>query len=132
VGVTKIIVHSRVCVLSGLSTAENRTVPALRYGVVRRLVTDFPDIDFVVNGGIRTLSEAEGFLGVGGRGDVWDCSQPTDGDLKYGGDGDWEVAGTGEKEERVNRLAEDGARSVCMFRVYRVRVPCVARKRRRP
>jgi hypothetical protein len=67
-GVKRVIVHSRVCVLSGLSTAMNRTVPPLKYSVVRNLVRDFPDMDFVLNGGLRSLSEAESVLGRAGDG----------------------------------------------------------------
>ena len=63
VGIKKIIVHARVCVLCGLSTGENRTVPPLRYDVVNSLVRDFRDIEFVVNGGVGGLDEAEELLG---------------------------------------------------------------------
>ena len=63
VGIKKIIVHARVCVLCGLSTGENRTVPPLRYEVVNSLVRDFRDMEFVVNGGVGGLDEAEELLG---------------------------------------------------------------------
>jgi tRNA-dihydrouridine synthase A len=48
------IVHARNAWLDGLSPAENRTVPPLRYGVVHRLKADFPHLTIVVNGGITT------------------------------------------------------------------------------
>jgi tRNA-dihydrouridine synthase A len=46
------IVHARNAVLKGLSPKENREIPPLRYEVVRRLKLDFPDLVFVLNGGL--------------------------------------------------------------------------------
>jgi tRNA-dihydrouridine synthase A len=51
-GCTVFIVHARNAWLEGLSPKENREVPPLRHDVVRRLKADFPDLVFVVNGGI--------------------------------------------------------------------------------
>ena len=48
------IVHARNAWLDGLSPAENRTVPPLRYAVVYRLKQDFPHLTIVINGGITT------------------------------------------------------------------------------
>ena len=56
-GCRKVIVHARVCVLSGLTPAQNRTIPPLRYDVVYRLVDEFPDMQFVLNGGVKSLDE---------------------------------------------------------------------------
>ena len=50
------IVHARNAVLKGLSPKENREVPPLRYDYVRRLKTDFPQLAFVLNGGIADLA----------------------------------------------------------------------------
>ena len=47
------IVHARKAVLGGLSPKDNREVPPLRYEVVRRLKTLFPQLPVVVNGGLR-------------------------------------------------------------------------------
>jgi tRNA-dihydrouridine synthase A len=47
------IVHARQAVLGGLSPKDNREVPPLRYGVVRRLKEQFPALPVVVNGGLR-------------------------------------------------------------------------------
>jgi tRNA-dihydrouridine synthase A len=60
-GVRRFIVHARIAVLDGLSTAENRSVPPLRFDIARRLLSDFPHLIFEVNGGIRSLSEAGAF-----------------------------------------------------------------------
>ena len=60
-GVRRFIVHARIAVLDGLSTAENRSVPPLRFDIARRLVSDFPGLVFEINGGIRTLEESDAF-----------------------------------------------------------------------
>lgn len=54
-GVRHFIVHARTCLLDGLSTAQNRSIPPLHYQVVHRLARDFPELRFTINGGIRTL-----------------------------------------------------------------------------
>ncbi|WP_043756596.1 tRNA dihydrouridine(20/20a) synthase DusA [Imhoffiella purpurea] len=61
-GCDAVIVHARKAWLSGLSPKENRDVPPLRHDVVRQLKRDFPDLPMAINGGIKTLAEAEGFL----------------------------------------------------------------------
>ncbi len=51
-GVSRFAVHARKAWLSGLSPAENRTVPPLRYDDVFRLKTEFPALEIVLNGGV--------------------------------------------------------------------------------
>jgi tRNA-dihydrouridine synthase A len=46
------VVHARNAWLQGLSPKENREIPPLRHEFVHRLALDFPDLVFVVNGGI--------------------------------------------------------------------------------
>lgn len=46
------IVHARNAVLKGLSPKDNREIPPLRYDMAARLVDDFPDSIFVLNGGL--------------------------------------------------------------------------------
>lgn len=58
-GCDTFFVHARKAWLDGLSPKDNRTVPPLRYDVVRRLKADFPDLTIVLNGGIQSLDEAE-------------------------------------------------------------------------
>ena len=48
-GVRKFVMHSRKCILKGLTTKQNRGIPPLRYDVVHRLMVDFPDLTFVLN-----------------------------------------------------------------------------------
>ena len=61
-GCDALIVHARKAWLSGLSPKENRDVPPLRYDIVRQLKRDFPDLTIAINGGIKTLDEAQDFL----------------------------------------------------------------------
>jgi tRNA-dihydrouridine synthase A len=56
------IVHARRAILRGLSPAENRSVPPLRYDVVYRLKREFPALTIVLNGGITRLDEIEAHL----------------------------------------------------------------------
>lgn len=52
------IVHARNAVLKGLSPKDNREIPPLRYDHAARLMQDFPDARFVLNGGIDRVDEA--------------------------------------------------------------------------
>ncbi len=61
-GCRTFIVHARKAWLSGLSPAENRSVPPLRYDLVYRLKRDFPDLRVVLNGGVTSLASALGHL----------------------------------------------------------------------
>ncbi|XP_044487729.1 tRNA-dihydrouridine(20/20a) synthase-like isoform X2 [Mangifera indica] len=51
------IIHSRKALLNGLSPAENRTIPPLKYEYYYALLRDFPDLTFTLNGGINTVDE---------------------------------------------------------------------------
>jgi len=53
------VVHARKAWLQGLSPKENREVPPLRYDVVHQLKADFPGLQFVINGGFKTLAQVE-------------------------------------------------------------------------
>lgn len=56
-GVSHFIIHARKAILGGLSPAQNRNIPPLKYDYVYRLVEDFPDVDFTLNGGVNTYEE---------------------------------------------------------------------------
>lgn len=62
VGVDTFIVHARKAWLKGLSPKENRDVPPLDYGLVRRLKRERPHLSISINGGIGSLDEAEAHL----------------------------------------------------------------------
>lgn len=56
------IVHARKAWLQGLSPRENREIPPLNYPWVYRLKQDMPELEIIINGGIRSLEEAEQHL----------------------------------------------------------------------
>jgi tRNA-dihydrouridine synthase A len=62
-GADAFIVHARKAWLSGLSPKENRSVPPLRYDDVYRLKAAFPHLLVEINGGVRSLDDAERHLG---------------------------------------------------------------------
>jgi tRNA-dihydrouridine synthase A len=55
-GCNALIVHARKAVLGGLSPQDNRSVPPLRYEVVRDLKRAFPELPLILNGGLRTAA----------------------------------------------------------------------------
>ena len=57
-GCRSFIIHARKAWLHGLSPKENRTIPPLNYAMVWQLRRDFPELVFVVNGGIDSLDAA--------------------------------------------------------------------------
>jgi len=58
-GCRTFIVHARNAILKGLSPKENREIPPLRYEVAYRLKKDFPALEIIINGGIKTLEEID-------------------------------------------------------------------------
>ncbi|MDX2259381.1 MAG: tRNA dihydrouridine(20/20a) synthase DusA [Hyphomicrobiaceae bacterium] len=67
-GCSVFIVHARKAWLSGLSPKENREVPPLDYGRVRRLKASRPGLTVVINGGISSLEAAEALLSPAAEG----------------------------------------------------------------
>jgi tRNA-dihydrouridine synthase A len=61
-GCAALIVHARKAWLQGLSPRENREIPPLDYQRVYRLKRRHPDLPVIINGGIRSLEEAESHL----------------------------------------------------------------------
>jgi tRNA-dihydrouridine synthase A len=61
-GCATLILHARKALLRALNPKQNREIPPLRYDVVRRIKRDFPGLQVVVNGGIRTLEQARARL----------------------------------------------------------------------
>lgn len=56
------IVHARNAILKGLSPKENREIPPLKYDFVYQLKRDFPELEVIINGGIRTVEEIDEHL----------------------------------------------------------------------
>ncbi|ANP48135.1 tRNA dihydrouridine(20/20a) synthase DusA [Candidatus Viadribacter manganicus] len=67
-GCISFTVHARKAWLSGLSPKENRDVPPLDYELVRTLKRERPNLEIILNGGLRdldhALAEGEGLDGV--------------------------------------------------------------------
>lgn len=61
-GCKQFMVHARIAVLEGLSPKENREIPPLHYDIAAQLVRDFPELIFVLNGGIKTFAECHQHL----------------------------------------------------------------------
>lgn len=58
-GCDTFIVHARKAWLKGLSPKENRDVPPLIYDRVYHLKEQFPDLHISINGGVKTLADAD-------------------------------------------------------------------------
>ena len=56
------IIHARNGILKGLSPRQNRNVPPLKYDYVYRLKNDFPDLEIIINGGIKTIDDFRNHL----------------------------------------------------------------------
>jgi tRNA-dihydrouridine synthase A len=61
-GCTTFIVHARNAVLKGLSPKENREIPPLKADYAYQLKRDFPHLEIIINGGIKTLDEIDAHL----------------------------------------------------------------------
>ena len=61
-GCDTFIIHARKAWLQGLSPKQNRDVPPLDYARVYRLKAAQPELDIIINGGIKDVSDAEPHL----------------------------------------------------------------------
>jgi tRNA-dihydrouridine synthase A len=52
-GCNTFIVHARNAILKGLSPKENREIPPLRYELAYRLKQEFPQLEIIINGGVK-------------------------------------------------------------------------------
>jgi tRNA-dihydrouridine synthase A len=57
-GIKVIYVHARNAILNGISPKGNRSIPPLNYDFVKKIKSKFPDITFILNGGINTIEKA--------------------------------------------------------------------------
>ncbi|RYR69411.1 hypothetical protein Ahy_A03g015957 isoform A [Arachis hypogaea] len=62
------IIHSRKALLNGISPAENRNIPPLKYEYFYGLLRDFPDLTFTINGGISGINEVNAAREAGAHG----------------------------------------------------------------
>ena len=61
-GINIFIIHARNGILTGLSPRQNRMIPPLKYDYVYKLKKDFPELEIIINGGIKTLEESHNHL----------------------------------------------------------------------
>jgi len=61
-GCRTFVVHARNAILKGLSPKENREIPPLKYDYAYRLKQDFPELEILINGGIKTVAEIDSHL----------------------------------------------------------------------
>ncbi|XP_071721335.1 uncharacterized protein [Rutidosis leptorrhynchoides] len=62
------VIHSRKALLNGISPADNRKIPPLRYEYYYALLRDFPDLRFTINGGINSIDEVRAAQNEGAHG----------------------------------------------------------------
>ncbi|WP_273427601.1 tRNA dihydrouridine(20/20a) synthase DusA [Marinobacter sp.] len=61
-GCRTFIVHARIAILEGLSPKENRDVPPLKYDWVDALKQKYPELEIIINGGIKAFDECNEHL----------------------------------------------------------------------
>ena len=64
VGCRKFIIHARNAILGGLSPKKNRSIPKLRYQDAETIKKMFPDLEFIINGGIEEIELIEEKLDI--------------------------------------------------------------------
>ena len=57
-GVKLVYIHARNAILTGISPKGNRNIPPLNYDFVSRIKTKYPEITFILNGGIDSIEGA--------------------------------------------------------------------------
>ena len=78
-GAQRFTVHARIARLNGLSPKKNREIPPLRYDDVYRLKRERPHLPIEINGGLRTMEQAQaqlefvdaGMIGRASTDDPW-------------------------------------------------------------
>ena len=61
-GCNVFIIHARKAWLDGLSPKQNRDIPPLCYERVYKIKETFPELEVIINGGIKTLADCEQHL----------------------------------------------------------------------
>ena len=57
-GIKIVYVHARNAILGNLSPKNNRTIPPLNYEFVNKIKKEYPNISFILNGGIESIENA--------------------------------------------------------------------------
>jgi tRNA-dihydrouridine synthase A len=83
--VNHFIVHARNAILGKKFTPEdNRKIPPLKYDYVYRLVKDYPELTFSLNGGIKNLEECSAKLSPSDKSDNNGTSSSSNSSLVHG------------------------------------------------
>jgi len=61
-GARNFILHARDVVLHGLSPAQNRTIPPLKYDTAFDMAKHFRELHFCINGGVKSFDQADELL----------------------------------------------------------------------
>ena len=61
-GCNTFIIHARKAWLKGLSPKENRDVPPLNYELVYQIKREFPQLELIINGGIKSIESSQQHL----------------------------------------------------------------------
>jgi tRNA-dihydrouridine synthase A len=57
-GIKIIYVHARNAILNGISPKGNRSIPPLNYEFIKKIKSKYPNITFILNGGIGSIEKA--------------------------------------------------------------------------
>lgn len=61
-GCKTFIIHARKAWLEGLTPKENRTIPPLKWDIVKKIKQDFPELEIIINGGFKTVKDVKEIL----------------------------------------------------------------------
>ena len=59
VHINHVIIHARKAILGGLSPKQNRKIPPLNYDLVYQMKKNFPKMEIILNGGLKTLEQCK-------------------------------------------------------------------------
>jgi tRNA-dihydrouridine synthase A len=57
-GIKVVYVHARNAILKGISPKGNRTIPPLNYDFVLKIKSKYPNVNFILNGGVNSIDKA--------------------------------------------------------------------------
>lgn len=63
-GCLKYFIHARNAILNGISPKKNRKIPALRYDDALQIKEMFPDLIFILNGGLESIKDLKSNLSL--------------------------------------------------------------------
>ena len=61
-GVSRFIIHARIAILTGISPKQNRKIPPIRYEDVYNIKVNFPHLNIIINGEVKTIEDIQHHL----------------------------------------------------------------------